>query len=114
MWYDDIMKELLNFDKVDPLFWLWALLGAVVLIVLGVLISWFWGKPVVKFFIDGQCETIVPIARGEKVVVPIELSEYSWFLDKNLKSPFPKELLSKKRVLNLYTSKGHVIGGVEN
>lgn len=98
----------------DPLFWLWALLGAVVLIAAGILISWFLGKPVEKFFLDGDCVTIIPIARGEKMSVPIEMTEYNWFLDKAMQKPVPEDYIIKKRIVNFYSSKAHVRGGIEN
>lgn len=89
--------------KEDPLLWLWLFLGVVGLVLLGICISWFWGKPVVIFYIDKEVKSIIPFSRGEKFVIPIELTEYKWFLDKDCKIPLPSDVVVKKRVNRFYT-----------
>ena len=97
----------------DPLFWLWALIGVAVLIGIGILISWFCGKPVVKFILDGECITILPISRGDKLIVPIDLAEYKWFSDKKMQCQLSRDVIIRKRVMCVYSSKDHLLKNLE-
>ena len=93
----------------DPLLWLWLLLGVVFFIGLGILLSWIFGKPVLKFYIDGDVRSVVPKKRGERIEVPIDLTEYAWFIDKSLTNALDEGEFVKKRVTCLYTDSAHII-----
>lgn len=95
----------------DPLIWLWLLLGAVGVVGLGILLSWFFGKPVVKFYIDGEVVSVRPYEKGKKFSLPIDLTEYEWFLDKEQTTPLPQDFVAQKRVVSLYSSVNHIRGG---
>ena len=113
------MEKLLDIDSIkqvfidDPLLWLWLLLGVVGLVVVGVVLSWFFGKPVLKFYIDGEVKAIYPKKRGEKVEIPIGLTEYEWFVDKKLSKALDENMIVKKRVIRLYSDSLHVQGNLK-
>lgn len=97
----------------DPLLWLWLLLGVVGLVVLGVVLSWFFGKPVLKLYINGEVRSVIPKKRGEKIEIPVDLTEFEWFLDKGLTKKLEVGQTVKKRVVCLYTNSEHVKEGVK-
>ena len=89
IWYSSNMKTLLEFkiNQVffnDPLLWLWLMLGVIGLVGLGLLLSWFFGRPVLKFYVDGEVKSMLPCKRGEKIAIPIDLQEYKWFWNKEM------------------------------
>ena len=104
------INQIFNFD---PLLWLWLLLGVVGLIALGILLSWFFGKPVIKFYIDGDVKNIVSCKRNDKPSIPIELSEYIWYEDKTLTKKVNLSSKIKKRVTCLYSGSEKIIEGLK-
>ena len=107
------MKTLLEFkiNQVffnDPLLWLWLMLGVIGLVGLGLLLSWFFGRPVLKFYVDGEVKSMLPCKRGEKLAIPIDLQEYKWFWNKEMTIPVVGNEIVKKRVMCLYSDSAHM------